>query len=65
MEQWGFRWRDLHDAHPRLVRVMLYDPAVQEIDATATAIGEAVCDYFGPYDNVTRLHALVDLASRR
>jgi hypothetical protein len=65
MEQWGFRWRDLHDAHPRLVRVMLYDPAVQEIDSTATAIGEAVCDYFGPYDNVTRLHDLVDLASRR
>jgi len=24
-----------------------------------------VCDYFGPYDNVTRLHDLVDLASRR
>ena len=64
MEQWGFRWRDLHDAHPRLLRVMLYDPAVQDIDSTATAIGEAVCDYFGPYDNVTRLHDLLDTASR-
>jgi len=64
MEQWGFRWRDLHDAHPRLLRVMLYDPAVQDIDSTATAIGEAVCDYFGPYDNVTRLHDLLDVASR-
>lgn len=63
MEQWGFRWRDLHDAHPRLLRAMLYDPAVQDIDSTATAIGEAVCDYFGPYDNVTRLHDLLDLAS--
>lgn len=63
MEQWGFRWRDLHDAHPRLLRVMLYDPAVQDIDSTAAAIGEAVCDYFGPYDNVTRLHDLLDLAS--
>ncbi len=62
MEQWGFRWRDLHDAHPRLLRVMLYDPAVQDIDSTAAAIGEAVCDYFGPYDNVTRLHDLIDLA---
>ncbi len=65
MEQWGFRWRDLHDAHPRLLRVMLYDPAVQDVDSTATAIGEAVCDYFGPYDNVTRLHDLLDVASRR
>ncbi|MFA6960091.1 MAG: hypothetical protein WC205_04980 [Opitutaceae bacterium] len=64
MEQWGFRWRDLHDAHPHLLRVMLYDPAVQDIDSTATAIGEAVCDYFGPYDNVTRLHDLLDKASR-
>lgn len=64
MEQWGFRWRDLHDAHPDLLRVMLYDPAVQHIDSTATAIGESVCDYFGPYDNVTRLHDLIDAASR-
>ncbi|HEU5078818.1 MAG TPA: hypothetical protein VFT72_06375 [Opitutaceae bacterium] len=64
MEQWGFRWRDLRDAHPRLLQVMLYDPAVQEVDSTATAIGESVCDYFGPYDNVTRLHDLLDLASR-
>lgn len=64
MEQWGFRWRDLHDAHPSLLRVMLYDPAVQNIDSTATAIGESVCDYFGPYDNVTRLHDLIDLATK-
>jgi len=42
---------------------MLYDPAVQDIDSTASAIGEAVCDYFGPYDNVTRLHDLLDAAS--
>jgi hypothetical protein len=65
MEQWGFRWRDLHDAHPRLIRIMLYDPAVQEVDSTATAIGESVCDYFGPYDNVTRLNDLIDVAARR
>lgn len=65
MEQWGFRWRDLHDAHPRLLRVMLYDPAVQEVDSIATAIGESVCDYFGPYDNVTRLHDVIDLALPR
>jgi hypothetical protein len=65
MEQWGFRWRDLHDAHPRLLRVMLYDPAVQDVDSTATAIGESVCDYFGPYHETNRLHEVIDLAARR
>lgn len=65
MEQWGFRWRDLHDAHPRLLRVMLYDPAIQEVDSTATAIGESVCDYFGPYHDTARLHDLIDLATQR
>ncbi len=64
MEQWGFRWRDLHDAHPRLLRVMLYDPAVQDVDSTAAAIGESVCDYFGPYHETGRLHEVIDLAAR-
>lgn len=65
MEQWGFRWRDLHDAHPQLLRVMLYDPAVQEVDSTASAIGESVCDYFGPYHETQRIHDLIDRAQRR
>lgn len=65
MEQWGFRWRDLHDAHPRLLKVMLYDPAVQEVDSTATAIGESVCDYFGPYHQTNRLHDIMDAAALR
>ena len=65
MEQWGFRWRDLHDAHPRLLRVMLYDPAVQDVDSTAAAIGESVCDYFGPYHETHRLHEVIDLAASR
>ncbi len=63
MEQWGFRWRDLHDAHPRLLRVMLYDPAVQDVDSTATAIGESVCDYFGPYHETNRLNEVIDRAT--
>jgi hypothetical protein len=62
MEQWGFRWRDLHDANPRLLRVMLYDPAVQDVDSTATAIGESVCDYFGPFHETSRLHDIIDRA---
>ena len=64
MEQWGFRWRDLHDAHPKLLRVMFYDPAVQEVDTTSAAIGEAVCDYFGPYHETGRFNDILDLASR-
>jgi hypothetical protein len=64
MEQWGFRWRDLHDAHPSLLRVMLYDPAVQDVDGTAAAIGESVCDFFGPYHETSRLHEIIDRAAR-
>lgn len=65
MEQWGFRWRDLHDAAPNLLRVMLYDPAVQDVDSTAAAIGQSVCDYFGPYHETNRLHAVIDQAERK
>ena len=65
MEQWGFRWRDLHDAHPKLLRVMLYDPAVQDVDSTATAIGRSVCEYFGPYHETNRLHDIIDRANKR
>jgi hypothetical protein len=62
MEQWGFRWRDLHEANPGLLRVMLYDPAIQDVDSTASAIGQSVCDYFGPYHETQRVHDLIDLA---
>lgn len=62
MEQWGFRWRDLRDANPRLLPGMIYDPAVQEIDSTATAIGESVCELFCPYYETDRIHALLDRA---
>ncbi len=65
MEQWGFRWRDLHDANPDLLRVMLYDPAVQDVDSTASAIGRSVCDYFGPYHETNRLHDIIDRAERK
>ena len=62
MEQWGFRWRDLREANPALLPGMIYDPAVQEIDSTATAIGESVCELFCPYYETDRIHALLDRA---
>ena len=64
MEQWGIRWRDLHDAHPNLLRVMLYDPALQDVDGTAGAIGESVCEFFGPYHETGRFHEIIDRAVR-
>ena len=63
MEQWGFRWRDLRDANASLLPAMIYDPATQEIDPTAKAIGEAVCELFCPYHETQRLHALLDRAA--
>ena len=64
MEQWGFRWRDLRDADPALLPAMIYDPDVQEIDGTALAIGEAVCELFCPYYETNKIHDLLDLAKR-
>lgn len=63
MEQWGFRWRDLRDANPALLPAMIYDPATQEIDVTAKAIGESVCEIFCPYHETQRLHALLERAN--
>ena len=65
MEQWGFRWRDLRDATPALLPAMIYDPAVQEIDATAQAIGESVCEVFCPYHETQKLHELLERAHAR
>jgi hypothetical protein len=62
MEQWGFRWRDLRDAHPNLLRVMIFDPAVQEIESTALAIGESVCELFCSYEQTERINGLLDQA---
>ncbi len=62
MEQWGFRWRDLRDAHQDLVIAMVYDPAVQNIDSTAKDIGASCCDFFGPYYETQELNQLIDRA---
>jgi hypothetical protein len=65
MEQWGFRWRDLRDAHPNLLPVMIYDPAVQEVDGLAQAIGESECELFCPYSETERIHAVLDKAGTK
>ena len=62
MEQWGFRWRDLRDANPTLLPVMIYDPAVQELDDLAVAIGESECELFCAYSETKRIHDVLNKA---
>jgi len=49
MEQWGYRWLDLHSSHPEIKRAMIYDPDNQKWDNQSLEIGKAVCDYFLPF----------------
>jgi len=65
MEQWGFRWRDIKEAHQTLLPVMIYDPAVQDVDETAQAIGESVCELFCPYSETERIHGVLDKAGAK
>ncbi len=62
MEQWGFRWNDLRSKQPKLLPVMVYDPARQTIDSTSKQIGKNVCELFCPYHETERLHELIDRA---
>ena len=63
MEQWGYRWHDLQKTSPKLMPVMLYDPAAQEIDEASRAIGEEVCSLFCAYDQTDRIHAVLAAAA--
>jgi len=56
MEQWGFRWTDLRNAHPKLRPAMVYDPDNQRIDPQTLRIGESVCDLFCPYHETAAIH---------
>jgi len=49
MEQWGYRWRDAKDRHPKLIRSMFYDPENQKWDSETISIGKNVCEIFEPY----------------
>lgn len=64
MEQWGYRWNDFKRVTPTLMPVMLYDPAVQEIDESSRAIGEEVCSLFCAYHETERIHEVLDQANR-
>ncbi|MEX2381310.1 MAG: hypothetical protein WD490_02915 [Opitutales bacterium] len=55
MEQWGWRWTDLKEANPDLVRIMVYDPDNQKWDETSIKIGRKVCELFIPYTETERL----------
>ena len=59
MERWGFRWTDLHNAHPEIKRVMVFDPDNQEWDARSLRIGESVCDMFVPYSETGAVAELI------
>ena len=60
MEQWGFRWRDIQQRQPSLLRGMIYDPDKQDWDDTALDIGRSVCDLFCPYFETQKINAFVD-----
>ncbi len=49
MEQWGWRWTDLDNGNPDILRAMVYNPDQQEWDDTSLKIGREVCDLFCPY----------------
>ncbi|MCH8473641.1 MAG: DUF1828 domain-containing protein [Opitutales bacterium] len=49
MEQWGWRWTDLKNRHPDMIRAMIYDPDNQPWDEASLNIGREVCTIFAPY----------------
>lgn len=51
MEQWGWRWTDLKNRHPDMIRAMVYDPDNQQWDEASLNIGKQVCDVFTPYSD--------------
>jgi hypothetical protein len=62
MQQWGWRWTDLHEKQPNLIRAMVYDPDRQDWDATSLEIGRAVCEVFCPYHDSTALTDAIERA---
>ena len=63
MEQWGFRWSDIHRRNPGLWRAMVYDPDKQEWEETALRIGKEVCELFCPYFETKVIHQFLDAAA--
>lgn len=64
MQQWGWRWTDLHAKHPNLVRAMVYDPDRQDWDGAALEIGRSVCDFFCPYHQNLEVGMAIEMATQ-
>lgn len=63
MEQWGWRWTDLKNANPNLIKAMVFDPDSQHWDNDSMRIGEKVCDIFVPvYESEEALDGLLAVA---
>lgn len=62
MEQWGWRWTDVKQHNPHLLRGMIYDPDKQDWDKTTLEIGNSVCDIFCPYFDTQQIHDALDRA---
>lgn len=62
MEQWGWRWTDIHQQNPMLLRGMVYDPDRQEWDDTTLGIARSVCDFFCPYFETQAINEALDQA---
>lgn len=60
MEQWGWRWMDVKQQNPQLLRGMIYDPDKQQWDDTTINIGKSVCDLFCPYFETQTIHDALD-----
>jgi hypothetical protein len=59
LEQWAWRWSDLRKHNENLLRAMIYDPTLQQFDATALRIGESACELFCPYFETDRIDDLI------
>lgn len=62
MEQWAWRWTDLHNRDESLLRAMIYDPDLQSFDETTVEIAKSVCELFCPYFETDSLHRLIESA---
>ena len=65
MQQWGWRWTDLHEKQPGIVRAMVYDPDRQDWDATALDIGRSVCEVFCPYHESAEVGRAIEMAQSK
>ena len=62
MDPWDWRWLDVKDQNPLVLRAMVYDPDRQAWDDTAKGIATRVCDFFCPYFETQTINAAIDRA---